>query len=84
MKKIGQKLINILIGKIMQTIFKEGQIIPQTKLIKLQILRNNYYVQLQRELETLQIRKIQLLQSYINTVKELDKEINKEIRKAKD
>lgn len=67
----------------MQTRFRDGKIIPQTKIEKLEILRKNYYTQLIREIETLRIRRRQLIISYKQTAKELDEEIRKENNKEK-
>ena len=65
----------------MQTVFTEKGVIPQTKLMKLQLLREHYYTQLVREVENLKIRIRQKVESYNHTVKELDTEIVREQKK---
>jgi hypothetical protein len=60
-----------------QTILKDDGIKQQSKKEKLELLRNNYYVQLKRELNMLNIRKRDLIKSYQITAKELDDEIRR-------
>lgn len=63
-----------------QTILSGDGIKKQSEYDRLLILRKNYYVQLIRELDILRIRRNQLIMSYRETMKDLDKMISRKRR----
>lgn len=66
-----------------QTRFKEGETVKITELERLQILRQRYYDILMNEITLNNNRKKEHIESYKNTVKELDKEIEKQLAKKR-
>jgi hypothetical protein len=67
-----------------QSIIDGDRIKVETPIERLYRVRQEYYLEIRKELKALDIRRNELVRSYTATVRDLDYDIDKQLRKMKE